>query len=143
MHTYLNHGIFWILQIDDQISLLINAWCELLVFSCCFRSIGTPVSHDTYFLFWWNVCFHKYFFASFRELFASQMKILSIWPKQRPLASTNGLRKCSISRNNCDVSKLIITNMSAWRSLSFLPQVIASFLDLLKNVTKYLECRTV
>lgn len=27
---------------DDQISLLINAWCELLVLSCCFRSIGTP-----------------------------------------------------------------------------------------------------
>ena len=31
-----------ILQIDDQISLLINAWCELLVFSCCYRSIETP-----------------------------------------------------------------------------------------------------
>jgi nuclear receptor subfamily 5 group A protein 3 len=29
-------------QIDDQISLLINAWCELLVFSCCYRSVGTP-----------------------------------------------------------------------------------------------------
>lgn len=29
-------------QIDDQISLLINAWCELLVFSCCYRSIDTP-----------------------------------------------------------------------------------------------------
>ena len=31
-----------IFQIDDQISLLINAWCELLVFSCCYRSIETP-----------------------------------------------------------------------------------------------------
>lgn len=30
------------LQIDDQISLLINSWCELLLFSCCFRSISTP-----------------------------------------------------------------------------------------------------
>ena len=30
------------LQIDDQISLLINAWCELLVFSCCYRSNETP-----------------------------------------------------------------------------------------------------
>ena len=29
-------------QIDDQISLLINAWCELLVFSCCYRSMDTP-----------------------------------------------------------------------------------------------------
>ncbi|KAG8237229.1 hypothetical protein J437_LFUL013730 [Ladona fulva] len=29
-------------QIDDQISLLINAWCELLLFSCCFRSVGSP-----------------------------------------------------------------------------------------------------
>nr|CAD7588759.1 unnamed protein product [Timema genevievae] len=28
--------------IDDQISLLINAWCELLLFSCCFRSMSTP-----------------------------------------------------------------------------------------------------
>ncbi|KAG1714768.1 Nuclear hormone receptor FTZ-F1 beta [Nymphon striatum] len=29
-------------MIDDQISLLINAWCELLVLSCCYRSISTP-----------------------------------------------------------------------------------------------------
>lgn len=29
-------------QIDDQISLLINSWCELLLFSCCFRSVSTP-----------------------------------------------------------------------------------------------------
>nr|XP_018911412.1 PREDICTED: nuclear hormone receptor FTZ-F1 beta isoform X1 [Bemisia tabaci]XP_018911413.1 PREDICTED: nuclear hormone receptor FTZ-F1 beta isoform X1 [Bemisia tabaci] len=27
---------------DDQISLLINAWCELLLFSCCYRSIASP-----------------------------------------------------------------------------------------------------
>ena len=30
------------LQIDDQIALLINAWCELLVFSCCYRSVNSP-----------------------------------------------------------------------------------------------------
>lgn len=30
------------LQIDDQICLLINSWCELLLFSCCFRSMATP-----------------------------------------------------------------------------------------------------
>lgn len=30
------------LQIDDQICLLINSWCELLLFSCCYRSIDTP-----------------------------------------------------------------------------------------------------
>ena len=30
------------LQIDDQISLLINAWCELLLFSYCYRSVNTP-----------------------------------------------------------------------------------------------------
>jgi len=29
-------------QIDDQIILLLNAWCELLLFSCCFRSMSTP-----------------------------------------------------------------------------------------------------
>jgi nuclear receptor subfamily 5 group A protein 3 len=34
--------LFKNILIDDQISLLINAWCELLVFSCCYRSIGTP-----------------------------------------------------------------------------------------------------
>jgi nuclear receptor subfamily 5 group A protein 3 len=33
---------FFVVQIDDQISLLINAWCELLLFSCCFRSMSTP-----------------------------------------------------------------------------------------------------
>lgn len=37
-------------QIDDQIALLINAWCELLVFSCCYRSVNHPgtirVSND-------------------------------------------------------------------------------------------------
>ena len=48
-HSMYVFHILWILQIDDQISLLINAWCELLVFSCCFRSIGTPVSHNTFF----------------------------------------------------------------------------------------------
>lgn len=31
-----------LLQIDDQISLLINAWCELLLFSCCYRSVSCP-----------------------------------------------------------------------------------------------------
>lgn len=31
-----------VFQIDDQISLLINSWCELLLFSCCFRSVSTP-----------------------------------------------------------------------------------------------------
>lgn len=34
--------LFKNILIDDQISLLINAWCELLVFSCCYRSIETP-----------------------------------------------------------------------------------------------------
>lgn len=29
-------------QIDDQICLLINSWCELLLFSCCFRSMSSP-----------------------------------------------------------------------------------------------------
>lgn len=29
-------------QIDDQISLLINAWCELLVLSSCHRSLSSP-----------------------------------------------------------------------------------------------------
>lgn len=26
---------------DDQIALLINSWCELLLLSCCFRSMST------------------------------------------------------------------------------------------------------
>ena len=30
------------LQIDDQISLLINAWCELLVLAACHRSSTCP-----------------------------------------------------------------------------------------------------
>lgn len=34
--------ISYFLQIDDQICLLINSWCELLLFSCCFRSMATP-----------------------------------------------------------------------------------------------------
>lgn len=29
-------------QIDDQISLLINSWCELLLFACCYRSMASP-----------------------------------------------------------------------------------------------------
>ncbi|UYV67270.1 Hr39, partial [Cordylochernes scorpioides] len=29
-------------QIDDQISLLINSWCELLLLSCCYRSMACP-----------------------------------------------------------------------------------------------------
>ncbi|XP_049804888.1 nuclear hormone receptor FTZ-F1 beta isoform X1 [Schistocerca nitens] len=34
--------LFKNISIDDQIALLINAWCELLLFSCCFRSVSTP-----------------------------------------------------------------------------------------------------
>lgn len=34
--------LFKNISIDDQIALLINAWCELLLFSCCFRSMSTP-----------------------------------------------------------------------------------------------------
>ncbi|GAB0099398.1 Nuclear hormone receptor FTZ-F1 beta [Sergentomyia squamirostris] len=34
--------LFKNISIDDQICLLINSWCELLLFSCCFRSISTP-----------------------------------------------------------------------------------------------------
>lgn len=36
------NGHLFLTQIDDQICLLINSWCELLLFSCCFRSISTP-----------------------------------------------------------------------------------------------------
>ncbi|TMW51820.1 hypothetical protein DOY81_003119 [Sarcophaga bullata] len=34
--------LFKNISIDDQICLLINSWCELLLFSCCYRSIDTP-----------------------------------------------------------------------------------------------------
>lgn len=34
--------LFKNISIDDQICLLINSWCELLLFSCCFRSMATP-----------------------------------------------------------------------------------------------------
>ncbi|XP_017485163.1 PREDICTED: nuclear hormone receptor FTZ-F1 beta isoform X2 [Rhagoletis zephyria] len=34
--------LFKHISIDDQICLLINSWCELLLFSCCYRSIDTP-----------------------------------------------------------------------------------------------------
>jgi len=34
--------LFKNILIDDQISLLINAWCELLVLSCCYRSMPHP-----------------------------------------------------------------------------------------------------
>ncbi|XP_014242707.1 nuclear hormone receptor FTZ-F1 beta [Cimex lectularius] len=34
--------LFKNISIDDQTSLLINAWCELLLFSCCFRSMSSP-----------------------------------------------------------------------------------------------------
>ncbi|XP_046670810.1 nuclear hormone receptor FTZ-F1 beta isoform X2 [Homalodisca vitripennis] len=34
--------LFKNITIDDQIALLINAWCELLLFSCCFRSMSSP-----------------------------------------------------------------------------------------------------
>ena len=34
--------LFKNISIDDQICLLINSWCELLLFSCCFRSITSP-----------------------------------------------------------------------------------------------------
>ncbi|KAJ8962063.1 hypothetical protein NQ314_005846 [Rhamnusium bicolor] len=34
--------LFKNISIDDQICLLINSWCELLLFSCCFRSMSSP-----------------------------------------------------------------------------------------------------
>ena len=29
-------------QLDDQTALLINTWCQLLLLTCCFRSLDTP-----------------------------------------------------------------------------------------------------
>jgi len=34
--------LFRNVSIDDQICLLLNSWCQLLLLSCCFRSIPTP-----------------------------------------------------------------------------------------------------
>ena len=41
---YINGLVFFrcLMQIDDQISLLINTWCELLLFACCYRSLTAP-----------------------------------------------------------------------------------------------------
>ena len=33
--------LFRDITVDDQIALLINSWCELLLLSCCFRSMVT------------------------------------------------------------------------------------------------------
>ncbi|XP_065575988.1 nuclear hormone receptor FTZ-F1 beta-like [Artemia franciscana] len=33
--------LFRNIQIEDQIALLINTWCELLFFACCYRSVST------------------------------------------------------------------------------------------------------
>ncbi|XP_022236958.1 nuclear hormone receptor FTZ-F1 beta-like isoform X2 [Limulus polyphemus] len=34
--------LFKEIQRDDQIALLINSWCEMLLLSCCYRSMSTP-----------------------------------------------------------------------------------------------------
>ncbi|XP_073823414.1 nuclear hormone receptor FTZ-F1 beta isoform X2 [Musca autumnalis] len=34
--------LFKNISIDDQICLLLNSWCELLLFSCCYHSIDVP-----------------------------------------------------------------------------------------------------
>ncbi|XP_041973732.1 nuclear hormone receptor FTZ-F1 beta [Aricia agestis] len=34
--------LFKNISIDDQICLLINSWCELLVLSCCYRGVACP-----------------------------------------------------------------------------------------------------
>eukprot|EP00096_Caligus_rogercresseyi_P003889 TRINITY_DN1771_c0_g1_i4.p1 TRINITY_DN1771_c0_g1~~TRINITY_DN1771_c0_g1_i4.p1 ORF type:complete len:469 (-),score=148.58 TRINITY_DN1771_c0_g1_i4:737-2143(-) len=34
--------LFKNILVDDQITLLINAWCELLVFSSCYKSLDSP-----------------------------------------------------------------------------------------------------
>lgn len=34
--------LFREIEIDDQIALLINSWCELLLLSCCYRSMDSP-----------------------------------------------------------------------------------------------------
>ncbi|GBP27783.1 Nuclear hormone receptor FTZ-F1 beta [Eumeta japonica] len=34
--------LFKNISIDDQICLLINSWCELLVLSCCYRGVSSP-----------------------------------------------------------------------------------------------------
>lgn len=42
--------VFKNIHIDDQTVLLINTWCQLLLLTCCFRSVDTPgrirISHD-------------------------------------------------------------------------------------------------
>ena len=81
-------------QIDDQISLLINTWCELLLFACCYRSVAAPgevrISHG-------------------KSITLEQARLLGLAPCiERMIHFTDHLRRLRVDQYEYAAMKVII-----------------------------------
>jgi len=89
-----SHITFKHLQIDDQISLLINTWCELLLFACCYRSVAAPgevrISHG-------------------KSITLEQARVLGLAPCiERMIHFTDHLRRLRVDQYEYAAMKVII-----------------------------------
>lgn len=86
--------LFREIGMDDQIALLINSWCELLLLSCCYRSMSTPneirISHE-------------------KSVTAAQAKALGLSPViDRMMNLTDHLRRLQVDQYEYVSLKVII-----------------------------------
>lgn len=87
-------------QMDDQIALLINSWCELLLLSCCYRSMSTPneirISHE-------------------KSVTVEQAQVMGLSPViERMINLTEHLRRLQVDQYEYVSLKVIILLTSGW-----------------------------
>lgn len=94
--------------VDDQIALIINSWCELLLLSSCYSSMSTP---------------GEVHFGYHRRLTIRDGESLGIEPLvTRMLSLTEGLRKLNFDQNEyvCFKVVLLLAGGECLLSLSFI-----------------------
>ncbi|XP_042876233.1 nuclear hormone receptor FTZ-F1 beta-like isoform X3 [Penaeus japonicus] len=86
--------LFRHITIDDQICLLINSWCELLLLSCCFRSMESPGEIRV---------------SSGRTMTLEQAEVMGIGPCiERMLNLTQQLRRLQVDKYEYMAMKVIV-----------------------------------
>ncbi|XP_068240807.1 nuclear hormone receptor FTZ-F1 beta-like [Palaemon carinicauda] len=86
--------LFRYISIDDQICLLINSWCELLLLSCCYRSMDSPGEIRV---------------SSGRTMTLEQAELMGIGPCiERMLNLTQQLRRLQVDKYEYMAMKVIV-----------------------------------
>jgi len=115
--------LFKNIQIDDQISLLINTWCELLLFACCYRSVAAPgevrISHG-------------------KSITLEQARVLGLAPCiERMIHFTDHLRRLRVDQYEYAAMKVIILLSSDTSGLKERESVRTSQESVLKALQQY------